>query len=204
MDGIYVTTPSRNTMNQFLRHTFCALAREFTWRRGTAHMHMVRAGLSYGPTMHGGDIPDEGFFGDFDNGTRVDRELFEQSKLYMDRRQVLLSPAMVLAYNAERLAPPFGVYVDDSAKCFPLLSSDAGGSYISSLWQWWILDEEAREIATALYGQISFYLDKAETHSVGMDYPAESIRRHRALATEYFGGLGAKTEDAQQSVPGDA
>jgi len=203
MDGIYVTTPSRDTMNRFLQHTFCALAQEFVAGHGTAHMFMMRAGLAFGPTLHGADIPEEAFFGDFGDGRRIDRDSFQQSVLYEDRRQVLLSPAMVLAYKAERLAPPFGVYVDDSAKCYPVLSSEAGGSYISTLWQWWILDEDARKIATVLYDQISFYLDKAETHSVGMGYPIESIRRHRALAVEYFGGLGTRSEDAQQSPAGD-
>lgn len=103
---------------------------------------------------------------------------------------------MVLAHNAEKLAPPFGIYVDDTAKCYPALCPNSDGSYISNLFQWWIMDDEAREIASALYDQVLFYLSKGETHSVGMGYPIEAIRRHKELAVEYFGGLKKEPEDA--------
>lgn len=149
---------------------------------------MMRAGLAFGPTLHGADIPEEAFFGTFNNGVVVEREALTESQLNYARSQVLLSPAMVSAFQAEKLAPPFGIYVDDSAKSYPILSTAQHG-YISNLFQWWILDHEAREIATALYNQILFYLSKAETHSVGMGYPIDSIDRHRKLAIEYFGGL---------------
>lgn len=196
MDGVYVTSSSRNDMNGVLRNAFCELGREFVGRPGTAKMHMMRAGLAFGPTLHGADIPEDAFFGSYKNGLTVEREAFVSSALSQARSQVLLSPAMVLAYQAEKLAPPFGIYVDHSAKVYPALSPTAHGSYISNLFQWWQLDDEAREVATALYDQILFYLSKAETHSVGMGYPRESILRHRELAVEYFGGLTLKSEDA--------
>lgn len=204
MDGVYITSPSRNTMNQVLRNAFCELAKEFVHRPGTPNMHMMRTGLAFGPVLHGGDIPAEAFFGTFKDGREIQAETFEQSPLRQIRLQVLLSPAMVLAYNAEKCAPPFGIYVDDTAKSYPNLCPNSDGTYISNLFQWWIFDDEAREIATALYGQILFYLSKAETHSVGMGYPIEAIRRHRELAVEYFGGLKKEEKDAQQSLPADA
>ena len=190
-------------MNRVLRNAFCELAKEFVHTPGTSNMHMMRAGLAFGPTLHGADIPAEAFFGTFNDGREIQAETFAQSPLSQVRLQVLLSPAMVLAYNAEKSAPPFGIYVDDSAKGYPSLCSYSDGSYISNLFQWWILDDEAREIATALYGQILFYLSKSETHSVGMGYPIDAIRRHRELAVEYFGGLKKEEQEAQQRLPGD-
>lgn len=203
MDGLYITSPSRNMMNRVLRNAFCELAKEFVHTPGTANMHMMRAGLAFGPTLHGADIPEEAFFGIFNDGREMDSKTFAQSPLSQVRLQVLLSPAMVLAYNAEKLAPPFGIYVDDTAKCYPGLCPNSDGSYISNLFQWWILDDEAREIATALYDQILFYLSKAETHSVGMGYSIEAIHRHKELVVEYFGGLKKETEGAQQPLPSD-
>jgi len=203
VDGVYITSPSRNMMNKVLRNAFCELAKEFVHTPGTANMHMMRAGLAFGPTLHGADIPAEAFFGTFNDGREIEAEAFAQSPLSQIRLQVLLSPAMVLAYNAEKCAPPFGIYVDATAKGYPSLCSNSDGSYISNLFQWWILDDEAREIATALYDQVLFYLSKAETHSIGMGYPIDAIRRHRELAFEYFGGLNKEEEDAQQRLPGD-
>jgi len=85
MDGIYVTSPSRNTMNHVLRNAFCELAREFVRKPGTDNMHMIRAGLAFGPTLHGSDIPEAAFFGVFDDGREVKKETFEQSTLNRDR-----------------------------------------------------------------------------------------------------------------------
>ncbi|MGO9326418.1 MAG: hypothetical protein ACLP07_17825 [Terracidiphilus sp.] len=175
-------------MQQVLKSAFCELAREFINRPGTENMHMMRAGLAFGPTLHGADTHDEAFYGAH-GGYETTREMFEQSSLDDVRRHVLLSPAMKLAFDAERNAPPFGIFVDDSAKTYPGLTEGTGGGFRSSLYQWWAGDEAAREIAAKLYEQIEFYLDKSEVHSVGLQYPRERIQDHKKLATEYFGGL---------------
>jgi len=188
MDGVYVTSPTRGDMQKVLKSAFSELAREFINRPGIKNMHMMRAGLAFGPTLHGVDIDDEAFYGTY-HGYTTTRDMFEQSSLDDVRRHVLLSLAMVLAYEAERNAPPFGVFVDDSAKSYPLLTEGSGGGFQSSLYQWWAGDETARQTAAKLSEQIRFYLNKAETHSVGLQYPRERIERHRMLAEEYFGGL---------------
>lgn len=196
IDGVYVTSPTRREMQEVLKLAFSELAIEFINRPRIKNMHMMRAGLAFGPTLHGADTDDEAFFGLDRGGYLTTREVFESSDLDDVRRHVLLSPAMVLAYSAERKAPPFGIFVDDSAKSYPQLVENAGGGFQSSLYQWWTGDEAAREIAGKLYEQIRFYLSKSETHSVGLQYSRERIERHTLLAEEYFGGL---TEDERPS-----
>jgi hypothetical protein len=199
MDGLYVTSPTREDMQEVLKSAFTELAREFINKPGIKNMHMVRAGLAFGPTLHGEDIEDEAFYGSY-HGYTTTRDMFESSSLDDVRRHVLLSPAMPLAYQAERNAPPFGGFVDDSAKTTPHLVEGSGGGFRSSLYQWWTGDETTRELAAKLYEQIEFYLGRAHTHSVGFQYPRERIERHRALAEEYFGGL-AQEEDGPQQPP---
>ena len=194
MDGVYVTSSSRTVMNHALRVVFSELAREFIGKHGTSHMHMIRCGLAFGPTLHGAEVPEEAFYGEFSDGRVITRDEFESSWLKVHRQQVLLSPAMVHAYNAESSAPPFGIYVDDSAKSSPVLADSSDTGYITSLYQWWSGNDEATEIATHLYGQIVFYLAKAKIHSVGMSYPVDSIVRHEKLTAEYFGGLSLDKE----------
>jgi hypothetical protein len=187
MDGVYVTSPTRADMQEVLKSAFCELAREFINKPSIKHMHMMRAGLAFGPTLHGTDTG-EAFYGTY-HGYTTTREMFKESDLDDVRRHVVLSPAMILAYEAERSAPPFGIFVDDSAKSYPQLTEGTGGGFRSSLYQWWTGDEAAREVAGKLYDQIEFYLNKSETHSVGVQYAKERIEKHRILATEYFGGL---------------
>jgi len=202
MDGIYITSPTREDMQNVLKSAFCELAREFINKPGVKNMHMMRAGLAFGPTLHGADIKDEAFYGTY-RGYITTREMFENSSIDDVRHHVLLSPAMVVAYEAERHAPPFGVYVDDSAKTYPQLVENSGGGFKSSLYQWWGGDEAARQIAAKLYEQIVFYLNTSETHSVGLQYPREIIERHRVLAKEYFGGLVQYEILPQQAVTHD-
>ncbi len=144
---------------------------------------MMRAGLAYGPVLHGRDIPEEAF---------ADPEQIRDTK-----SSVLLSPAMVLAYRAESKAPPFGIYVDDSAKTFPQLTKPEDAGFISNLYQWWRDDENATAVASRLHEQIVFYLSKSKVHSVGTGYTIDRIKAHGQLVDEYFGGL-LKARDAQQ------
>ena len=199
MDGVYVTSPTRGDMQKVLKSAFDELAREFINRPRIKNMHMMRAGLAFGLTLHGADISDEAFYGTY-HGYTTTRDMFEQSSLDDVRHHVLLSPAMVLAYEAERSAPPFGVFVDDSAKSYPQLSDGSGSGFQSSLYQWWAGDDATRQTAAKLYEQIKFYLNKSDTHSVGLQYPRERIEKHRMLAEEYFGGL-AKDEEPPQQPP---
>jgi hypothetical protein len=194
MDGVYVASPTRETMRSALCRAFCELAKEFIGSRGTGRMHMIRAGLAYGPTLHGPDIDQEAFIGTTRTGRTISREEFESSPLNRTRHQVLLSPAMVSAYQAEKLAPPFGIYIHDSAKGYPQLADSKDPGFNTNLLQWWKGDEEGEVVLPLLYEQVLFYLEKAETHSVGMGYPRESIERHRNLAIEYLGGVAAESE----------
>lgn len=188
MDGVYVTCASREGMCKVLRLAFCELGREFINKPGIKHMHMIRAGLAFGPVIHGMDVEERAFHGRY-HGYTITRDMFKNSQLSRIRHHILLSPAMVLAYRAEKFAPPFGIYVDNTAKCYQQLVNPADTGFESSLSQWWAGDPGAKQIARDLYKQIKFYLDKCETHSVGSEYPRERIRTHRELAEEYFGGL---------------
>ena len=189
MDGLYITTGCRDDLRLAIRVAFVQFARDFIGGHGTQNMFMMRGGLAYGPVLHGEDIPDEAF---------DDVEPIRNTK-----KSILLSPAMVLAYHAESKAPPFGIYVDDSAKTFPQLMVPEDTGFISNLYQWWREDEDTASVARSLYEQIVFYLDKSRVHSVGMGYGIDRIEAHGQLAKEYFGGL-IKTTGAQQSPAGDS
>ncbi len=127
MDGVYATCPSLDEMLRAIRVVFSELGREFLRARGFRKMMMVRAGLAFGGTLHGSDIPDQAFYGDFGDGRQVTKDDFEKSPLFKSRSQILLSPAMIQAYAAESKAPPFGIAIHESAKTIPMLIDPALG-----------------------------------------------------------------------------
>jgi len=182
MDGMYITSPNRNIIENIIKEAFKLLAKDFTYAHGTKNMFMVRGGIAFGPVIHGKHIPQEAF------GTyEIDQAV---------KNAILLSPAMVPANRVESLAPPFGIYVDDSAKTAPILADENDSGFISNLYQWWRNreDEELKQLASDLYQQVKFYLEKAKVHSVGMGYPLDRIEIHAKLALEYFGGLDKPKE----------
>ena len=181
MDGCYVTARKRADICAVIQNAMCDLANEFVRAQGTDKMFMVRGAIAFGATIEGGDVPAEAFH-------RSDREHLGDEAI-ASMKKVLLSPAMVLAFNAEKLAPPFGLYVDDSAQAIPQLADPTDFGFNSRLWQWWRGLEGGSELAKSLFGQISFYLNKCEVHSTSKGYPKERIAAHRELAIEYFGGL---------------
>ena len=61
MDGMYVTSPSREVIENIIKEAFKLLAHDFTYANGTKNMFMVRGGIAFGPVIHGKDIPNEAF-----------------------------------------------------------------------------------------------------------------------------------------------
>lgn len=189
IDGVYITTPKRDNMLRILRLALSELAKEFILKRGTRHMFMIRAGLAYGATIHGSDVPPEAFYEVLSDASSRSFEEHRASGIDEIRKSLLLSAGMVHAFLAEKNAPPFGIFVHESAQSVPQLIDNKDKGFISNLYQWWREDEEAKQIAVALSEQIRFYLNKSKIHSVNEGYPVESMERHMALVEEYFGGL---------------
>jgi len=177
MDGVYATCPTRDEMEDYIAEVYIKLVNNFISSRGTQNMFMVRGGIGYGPVIHGKDIKKESLY----------------AKLKMSiKNQILLSPAMVDAYNAESMSPPFGVYVHNSAKVYPIIANKNDCGFRTNLYQWWKKPKYQnlyKTIMPKLYEQILFYFEKAEKHSAGMGYTKERIQAHKELAIEYFGGV---------------
>ena len=104
MDGVYVTCASQEGMCKVLRLAFCELGREFINKPGINNMHMIRAGLAFGPAIHGMDVKEEAFLGTY-HGYTITRDMFEHSPLSRIRNHILLSPAMVLACQSREFRP---------------------------------------------------------------------------------------------------
>jgi hypothetical protein len=187
MDGMYVTSSSYDDITSIMEVAFAELAQEFLeWNDLNKHF-LVRAGIAFGGTIHGDNIKSEAFVpekGEFD--VHIDQSNFEDSTLDNTRSRLLLSPAMVSATRAEDKAPPFGVFVHDSALSFPEVVKSSNDCFPSKMWHWWRNNDSNRKLASDLSQGVLDYLEKAKKRSHELDYPRESISRHKSLTEEYF------------------
>ncbi len=191
MDGMYVSAPLRKDMERIIRHAFQDLAEEFLNHAGDIpRQFMVRGGVAYGPTIHGASIAEEAFVhGVGTQHEAANRAAFQVSRLNQTRSHLLLSSAMVPAYNSESSASPFGVFIDDSALSVPQLVDPADRGFPSKMWRWWHGSHSAHQVAGNLANAVLNYLNQAETQTHGLSYPVDAITKHRNLAKEYFAEL---------------
>lgn len=102
MDGVYFVTSDQRALFRFLQQVFGRLASEFVETTEMRHRFLVRGALACGPVVHGFQLPESA------SATLAAHPEYQSS--------VLLGLPMIQAYLAERLAPPFSVYVHESAE----------------------------------------------------------------------------------------
>ena len=133
---------------------------------------MLRGAVAYGPIFEGTEMQQCNI-------------ILENDKDYS--RHVVVGPALSNAYNGERKASPFGVWIHETARTF----APAGESTISKThWQWWNnpIDKQEydRVLATTLAKHLAAYLEWCEKHSSYLLYEKQRICEHRMLMEEYF------------------
>ena len=187
MDGMYVTTPNFDDMAEIIEVAFTELAEEFLDWDDLNKKFMVRGGIAFAGTLHGEEIDSEAFApepGKFD--VHTDQSEFEGSTLDETRSNLLLSSAMVPATRCEDKAPPFGIFVHDSALSFPEVVESNDNGFPSHLWRWWEHKDSTRKVARSLSKKVIDYLEEARSRSHELGYPSKSIEKHKTLALEYF------------------
>jgi len=166
MDGIYVSSKKKSAIMEFLRKFFRMHAIMFCAERDPLHRFLVRGGLSFGPVVHGRDIATE--CADFGEHTSY-------------RNSLLLGMPMIQSFQSEQTAPPFGVFVHESARSF----AESDAMPIPCRWyNWW--NAEDMPLIAELRVALPSYFNWALKHSRSIDYPNEKILEHAAAAKEYF------------------
>jgi len=167
MDGVYLTTDSRRKILPFLRTVFSKLAKDNIENQDTPYVYIPRAAVAYGPAIHGSDISDSA------------NEDFMTDSDYVD--SLLIGLPMIQAIQSESSAPPFGIYVHESARAF----APDGEDPIERIWHEWFryVDDD---IESLLLDTLNEYYDWCENAHREIEYPMEDIERHREMAEQYF------------------
>jgi hypothetical protein len=97
------------------------------------------------------------------------------------KTSILLGMPMAQAHQCERLAPPFGLFVHESARPF----SPPGT--IPLRYVWWKWDHgKSQAIWNALKTKLAEHLDWCSKRPTLLLYDLERIKVHKALVDEYF------------------
>jgi hypothetical protein len=166
MDGFYVAAKKQADMLTFLRNVYRQVADEFVSTTKSQHRFMIRGGLAFGPVIHG------------DNVGGCSRELKEESSY---ANQILLGVPMVQAHLCERDAPPFGIFVHESARSFAPEGSD------SLHWIWWRWDNaESKATWSHLAVKLKDHFVWCKERAQAIGYPVDRIEAHRLMVEQYF------------------
>jgi len=172
MDGVYVVSERQGPICDFLETVFSSLAHAFVSEPKMQHRFVAKSAVAYGPVVHGADVPRE-----------ASRSLHgPKNPQYKDA--ILLGIPMVQAVQGESKAPPYGVYIHESARAFAP-EDDEPFRY---LWWHWFKPERG-DLAKELRDQLDAYFKWCKKRSGMLEYDREHIQLHRRMAKEHFAGL---------------
>ncbi len=181
MDGAYITCLNQQDMLTFLRRLFVITAQEFCNTTTIPYRFIIKASVSYGPIIHGCNVS-------------TDTNDFFKDEGEKTKNEVLVGIPMAQAFNHEHDAPPFGIYIDESARAF-----SPNGNPISHRWWRWYCGEEKfvventvydgkkiHALATMLKEKGNEYYDYMKKHTYESKYELDRIQEHEMYFNEYF------------------
>ena len=165
MDGFYASAANQKDILDFLNSVMGAIANVFINEASMEHRFLAKGALAFGPLIHGNAIPNAA------------SPALHGNQQYRD--SLLLGMPMVQANTCERLAPPFGIYVHESARTF----SPPGDKPINFIWWKW------RNPNDPVWGQLRTaldnYFDWCEKRAGAIEYELSRIDAHRTMARQY-------------------
>jgi hypothetical protein len=166
LDGAYITSEKKSAMTDALSIIFRTCAEYFASQAKYEHRFLIRGGLAFGPVIHGSEIT-----------TQCNPELGDNERY---RSNLLLGMPMVQSNRAESSAPPFGLFVDESARAF---SASGSKSFSGLFYKWW-----KRDLPEGFLPRLTQHLQWAAANSFSIGYPKEKAKEHEEMAQQYFNG----------------
>jgi hypothetical protein len=164
MDGIYLTSPDVNALCSVLGGVFNEISNCFKTDSGKpGFQFIIKAGMAQGEVYHGRDLKPEA------------STVLEKNRSHRD--SILLGMPIVLALQAEKNAPPFGVALDSTLTAPNTITSPYG-----NWWPWFNNKFDKR----AFSGLLDQYYDYFASHWQTSNYPTERMVIHRDMAKRYF------------------
>jgi hypothetical protein len=167
MDGFYATSPSKEEMLNFLRAVLSKIGQEFLDTENPLHRFIVRGALAFGPIVHGSQVTDKV------NLKLADNEQYKSA--------IFLGMPVVQAYLGEHNAPPFGIFVHESARAF---SPDREQPLHHVWWKW--VRPELGNVWNNLLKKLNSHYEWCMERPNRLLYETSRVEIHKKLANEYF------------------
>lgn len=183
MDGVYLTSKKRNTLLRVVNKIFSAMATMFLEEKKFYNLYLIKGAIAYGPVYHGKDVQ---------NGASniLNSNEKYQSSIKEYQNSILIGMPMVQAFLGEKSAPPFGLFVDETARAF----CDPTEHFITSKWYRWDKTSAScfpKNRVKDFIDKVNKYFDQCEKIALSIDYPIHKIQEHKEAFNMYF----AKVQD---------
>ena len=167
MDGVYVTSQNQAAFKDFLRDVFVRIGTLLVATNDDRHRFLVRAGVAFGPVIHGSSL------------NQLVSTTLHNNPDYRD--SILLGMPMVQAHLGESKAPPFGIYVHESARAF----APGGARPFNEVWWRWF-EPQQHALAVDLHVALVQYFDWCAARAQAIEYAADRIAEHRLRMEQYL------------------
>ena len=174
MDGIFITTSQLLIMQKAVNSIFSNAANIFLHERQNIHRFIIKGSLAYGPIYHGNIINDS-----------VCHEIASNDDY---KKTILLGMPMIQAFTTEKAAPPFGIYIHESARQYQHLQ----GRYYK--WRNSTIDTDK------LQAKIESYFNWCDKYSEYLELDPQKIARYKKLTNEYFSKRDSEDEESQTKI----
>ncbi len=171
MDGVFITTPNAETMKKIINEIFSKAARMFLEADKHGHRFVIKGSLAYGLIAHGESIDE------------LICPTVAQNNSY--KSTLMLGMPMIQAVNSEKTAPPFGIYIHESARKYKVLQ---GKHYA-----WKPINVDKNELRK----RIQSYFDWCNDYSEYLEMDATKIKLYKKLVDEYFNDRMKKDHETE-------
>lgn len=149
MDGVFITSPNSKVIRKVIDTIFSKVAEIFLSEEKNGYRFIIKGSLSYGDIAHGANIDE-----------KVCEKLFKKVNY---KQALMCGMPMIQAFMSEHTAPPFGVYIHESART----PTDLQGKYYNWSPQNGVNKKHLKEKLLSYFHWCTFYsryleLDKAK------------------------------------------
>lgn len=170
IDGIYVLSSSKNALLEYLQSTFIALGTDIVDAEEIFHVLAVKASVAYGPVIQGEQLGD---YNEVLAGTE-------------SQERTMVGLPIVQSFLSESEAPPFGVFIHESARAF---APDGDDPFNFVWWKWFESNKKKydnTDLARDIRDTLNDYYEWAKSNSERINYSENKIEEHKQLVNQYL------------------
>ncbi len=169
MDGVFITSPDAQTIQKVINVIFSNVANIFLAQERNIHRFIIKGSLAYGIVYHGHMITND-----------ICQEIAQDEDY---KKTILLGMPMIQSISMEKTAPPFGIYIHESARKYQILQ----GKY----YKW----TDPNIDFVKLQDKVEKYFDWCSDYSEYLEMDTQKIDKYKKLVKEYFSKRESKDNE---------